>query len=72
MNADKKLTFYLPLEAEVELKVTVQTRFPSGSASEPRIGTRAPTRHEVGLLQAAMKKIEPGFKWNTTLSSPEA
>lgn len=68
----KQVTFYLPLETDVELKITVQTRFYNGIHSDPRTLTREPSIAEVRLLQDAMRKSDPGLKWNTQLDYPEA
>jgi hypothetical protein len=72
---DKHTTFYLPLYAgnpDIELKITVETRFYNGIASDPRTITRAPSIHEMQVLQAAMRKTEPGLKWSSMLDYPPA
>ena len=68
----KKITFHLPLDNDVELKITVQTRFYNGIHSDPRTLTREPSIAEVRLLQDAMRKKEPGLQWHTQLDYPEA
>lgn len=68
-------TFYLPLypgDPDIELKITVETRFYNGIASDPRTITRTPSIHEMQILQAAMRKPEPGLKWNSQLDYPPA
>jgi hypothetical protein len=67
MLTEPHTTFYLPLEADVELKITVQTRFYNGIHSDPRTLTREPSISEIQQLQAAMRKSEPGLKWATGL-----
>lgn len=66
----QELTFYLPLEADVELKITVQTRFYNGIHSDPRTLCRAPSVGELRELQAALRKTEPGTRWETSLDYP--
>lgn len=69
---EKQMTYYLPLDADVELKITVQTRFYNGIHSDPRTLTREPSIGEMRALQAHMRREEPGFKWSSTLDYPPA
>ncbi len=69
---EKAITFYLPLETDVELKITVQTRFYNGIHSDPRTLTREPTVYELRQLKAQLVKENPVTRWNTQLDYPEA
>ena len=64
----KELKFYLPLSVDVELEITVQTRFYNGIASDPKILVREPSVGEMRQLQEAMRKAEPGLKWESGLN----
>jgi hypothetical protein len=70
--SEKQITYYLPLCADVELKITVAARFYNGIASDPRTITREPSIGEMRTLQAHMRREEPGFKWSSTLDYPPA
>jgi hypothetical protein len=65
---EKNITFYLPLDADSELKITVETREFNGISSDPKTITREPTVGELRKFKEMMVRDVPDFKWESGLS----
>lgn len=69
---EKSITHYLPLSADVEIKIIVQTRFYNGIASDPRTLARQPSLEEAYQLRDAVRAGSSRFTRATTLDYPDA
>lgn len=68
---NQEATLYLPLSADVELKITVQARFFNGINSDPKTLTREPSMTEMFALRDAFRR-PGGFDGRPTLDYPLA
>ena len=67
----KTTVLYLPLDADVEIKITLQARFFNGISSDPRTLARQPSLTEIYAAGRALLD-GPRLSEKSTLDYPEA